>query len=523
MKKLVSILVVLVMIFCSACSSDNGGKNGTDTPAPTETPKATEAVTATVAPTDTPAVTEAPTNTPDVTEVPTDTPAVTEAPVVVPEAYDENGKMYVEYTLDYYLAHARYGVESMYDLEEYAKIVPYVGYWYTPDEEYLSWQTGYYVTSDAYVSLVYGDGSISPIAVDGYLNNAGELVIEGYDDVLTAGAGCLTGKDGTEYPKAEVEFPNTNLAPEFCAVWKYSGNEKPDYSITIFYGNTYTIVDGDEITEGTISVLSPETIALLDAEGNTVEILSMTPWGTIETEDGEDFYYYLDVVDEREYGSEYGMHYDEGMSDEELEVFFENNAFYAVDSEFEADSMRELAPVVGYWALQNESEYVIDESFAYKGIMVYSDGVWTWVNAFGIPSANPNTVSRIDSASVVLHDDTENKDISFSFNDSSELEGSDGSIYKKVNDNVEVDYPKRGVSTDVLGIWCCEDGLGTFLIDRDGMATFFDEGMGMGSVETTDAEHILVSCSLGTYSLSTYEANSGILYDDDGNVYQRTK
>ena len=185
--------------------------------------------------------------------------------------------------------------------------------------------------------------------------------------------------------------------------------------------------------------------------------------------------------------------------------------------------MRELAPVVGYWALQNESEYVIDESFAYKGIMVYSDGVWTWVNAFGIPSANPNTVSRIDSASVVLHDDTENKDISFSFNDSSELEGSDGSIYKKVNDNVEVDYPKRGVSTDVLGIWCCEDGLGTFLIDRDGMATFFDERMGMGSVETTDAEHILVSCSLGTYSLSTYEANSGILYDDDGNVYQRTK
>lgn len=327
-------------------------------------------------------------------------------------------------------------------------------------------------------------------------------------------------------PMDTTDFdPNGDIAPEFCAVWKYSDDTESDNFIGIYYGNTFVIVDDESYIEGTVKPLSPDEIQLIGNDGTEIMTLTMSSLGTLLTEDGRSLFYYLDVVDERlneDNGNSYAEAFD--ISDEELEVYFNENCFYSVDNEFNADVMRALFPFVGCWTLQGEREYFIDETFAYRGIMIYADNAWTWVNAYGIPAMTPGQITSADQNSITLYDATTDSVFTLTMEDPATglLAADNGDTYA-YQGGTHVEYPLQGAPVEVLGKWASDEGFGNFLIDRTGMVVFDDAPDIAASVSTLSVDAIAITIGDESTEISIYEAPAGILVDSLGTVYYRAE
>ena len=331
-------------------------------------------------------------------------------------------------------------------------------------------------------------------------------------------------------PDDTTDFdPDGDIAPEFCAVWKYTDDTESDNFVGIYYGNTFVIVDNETYIEGTVKPVSPSEILLVGNDGTEIMSLTMSSMGTLQTTDGRSLFYYLDVVDERVNDdavsdNPFYMAYAAALmaDDEELLNYFVNNCFYSVDSEFDADVMRTVYPFIGRWMLSYEGDYFIDETFAYRGIMIYADNAWTWVNAYGIPAMTPGQVISADQSSVTLYDAGSDSVFTLTVDSEGALVADNGDTYNIVS-GTEIEYPLQGAPIEVIGKWTGDEGLGGFLIDRTGMVVFDEAPEYTASVSTLSRDTIAFTIGDESTEISIYEAPAGILVDSLGTVYYKAE
>lgn len=438
------------------------------------------------------------------------------------DIYDADGNIYVEYTEDYYYKHAYRGDVFEYDLEKYAKICPFVGRWYIPGDNV--WETsGYYFFSDGFVSRVYGNGTISPIAAVCYMNDDGELVAEDLDARFYIVNGMLACTENDNlYPYSLIEFPNDDFPVDFCGYWTKdpAGEElTAEYLELSFFEPNYVWHMRNGSIQGKAVMWSPITMAFLGDDGNPVKFVTMDGVQTMSSD--EEFWYQL---------NDNGDSDDTSLEEAEIEFFepfFNENAYYSVDSEFDLGAVKSIYDYVGAWLItNNDSIYRYDENFAMSGFDIYADGVWTAINQNGIQSCSVGQVAVIDDATAITLIDSDGMIVSIlNLRDDGTLLNADGEIFARVFGTHDFTYPRKGTPTECLGYWGNPDGegnLGVFFIDRDGAVLFPNDDHNISLAWTIDAEHIMISIEGGEdVILSTYEVNSGRLIDENGVVYEQ--
>lgn len=214
--------------------------------------------------------------------------AAEEAPVKEkPEIYGPDGQMYIEFTEDYYVANSYLGLGEYYDIDAYAYKAPYVGRWLNNDGS----GEGVYFYSDDYMSCVYADGSIEPLAWGYCLDDKCNIVDCATMTIYTVEDGVLADSEGNKYTYSLLEFPYDSIAPRFYGFWRYDSN--PDYYIRVNPDNTADVCNDTEFMTGTIELISPTTIRIIDDEDNTVCTLKMEGYG-IAMATGDELLTYFD-------------------------------------------------------------------------------------------------------------------------------------------------------------------------------------------------------------------------------------
>lgn len=206
-------------------------------------------------------------------------------------------------------------------------------------------------------------------------------------------------------------------------------------------------------------------------------------------------------------------------SGEQMEDFFAGNCFFGVDSEFNADTVRALYPFVGKWALLYDGEYFINETFAYRGILIYADSTWTWVNGYGVPAMTPGRVIRAEQDSITLYEEQSGSTITLLVDSEGALIAGEDTY--RYSSGTDIDYPLQGTPVELLGKWKGDEGIGNFYIDRTGMVIFNDNPETSGTVVTISRDTISIENGNNVTEIGIYEAPAGILVDSLGNVYRR--
>ena len=207
-----------------------------------------------------------------------------------PELYDPNGNMYIEYTLDYFLANAYAASEEAYNIDYYQYISPFVGRWLNSDGS----GEGYYFYSDEYMTYAYADGAIEPLAWSCYLDESHSLVDNSNMTMFSLNNGELTDSEGNTYYYSNIEFPYDVADSSFYGYWQYDSN--PEYYVQISReGDIVKINNEDGANTGYFEMVNPFTMNLFDNDGNRICRLSITGYRQAEVNGEETLFYYDDV------------------------------------------------------------------------------------------------------------------------------------------------------------------------------------------------------------------------------------
>ncbi len=500
-KKILAIVLVLVMLLTAACSKNDEKKDE-----PTAAPTA--------------AVADDTTTTPEPTAVPTEEAKPTEAvaqptdePVDEPDSrfYSEDGEMYVEYTENYYFSNVYRG-DVAYDLEAYAPIAPFVGGWNIYDEE-STVATGYYFFSDGYVSMIYADGTVCPIAEPVTVVDEATLRAENWGIDFTIKDDKLVDSNGNELPFAYIEFPMTDaVAWDFGGYWSKDENAdalSDEYLFIDHLNSAFTYVYPGATITGSVQTQYPTRISMIDDVSGEIDFLYMKEPGHLVTTDEENWYF-IGATNPDEISGSYE------------EDDFWSNTYFAVDNEYDAEKYSYIRPFVGYWLISNGStDYRYDENFEFVGFTVYSDSVWKPVNQNGIPSVEYFPYECSGDNELILNRYDDSASIKLTFDAEGNLVDSEGNIYTRECNTYEISYPLKGTPSELIGYWgndVDEESIGTFSIMRDGSVTFANEDIDPGITWTVNSEKIMIDAGVKIY-FDIALVTTGAIFDENGIAY----
>lgn len=205
------------------------------------------------------------------------------------EIYGPDGELYVEYTLDYYLANAFAGDEESYNLDYYQYVCPFVGRWLNTDGS----GEGYYFYSDEFITYAYADGAVEPFAWDCYLDEEGNIVDPTSMIMFTIQDGMLIDSEGNTYEYSHIEYPYDVADSSYYGYWQFESNPN-NYVQISREGEIVKVHDDYGDMTGYFEMENPYTMYLLDEDGNRMYRFTMTAYGQAILDGEEVLYYYED-------------------------------------------------------------------------------------------------------------------------------------------------------------------------------------------------------------------------------------